>query len=898
MSNFFPPSVTLRATNVEIGDKVLLSSLLTTSDLDGNPITKVRFRDNGAINYSGFFVLNGVSRSANVWHEVDATQLTSLYYYAGLIESAESIGVQVFDGQFWSTAVFNTVTTITANKFAPQVTAADSSVLETEIRTVANIISTTDQDGNAIVRYRFIDRATSTNSGNFVLNGVDQAAGTWFNVEAANLDGLRFVGGKFGVQYESIGVQAYDGKFWSPLANFTMTTTPNQFRPVLSILDLSAAVSRVTRLTSAFSWTDQDGNSIKEVRLRDTGTNAGSGFFSVNGVPQAQGDWFTVRYQDLGTVQYHFSDVAEFERYNMQIFDGRFWSEIQNAQISAIPRPVFEIDGPQVVMDTLDEVPLSSLITKLDAGPTYTRYEIIDLTPGPGSADILINGVPALPNVPYVFTRDDLPNVIVRGAATFDNRGFDEISLRVGNAEFWSGPTNFNVYTEHVAERSLLVPSVNPPFPFLRILPEGGGVNRVTFSFVDNGSNMPFYYPIDAAERNGTQPLSGLERQMVREVFAMFETFINVDFEEVAYTAASNDSDIVMGKFPQDGGGGVLAYAYIPNPPTRGSITADIWFDSDDYPGTFGLGLGGEMRATTIHEVGHALGLKHPFDGAPTLPVSIDESKNTVMSYARSDGKEAATITLYDILALQRIYGANTTNNAGDDTYRFDATTTHLHSIWDTAGIDTFNYSALSSSVAIDLRQGRQSDIAGSVHMMIPFGVDIENARAGRNNDLVTGNHLRNLLFGEDGNDRMIGLGGNDVLRGGRGNDTYVFRSGDGNNTVREETLAGRDVIEIRDSTGRLNQLQDDLIFRRIGRDLRIDLSYDRGDSLASLTIVDMEWGGSRVEVLRFIDEKTNQQIGVDIDLNSAFLQSTNLRQRFQVTQFQTQFGFIVSPTT
>jgi hypothetical protein len=61
------------------------------------------------------------------------------------------------------------------------------------------------------------------------------------------------------------------------------------------------------------------------------------------------------------------------------------------------------------------------------------------------------------------------------------------------------------------------------------------------------------------------------------------------------------------------------------------------------------------------------------------------------------------------------------------------------------------------------------------------------------------------------------------------------------------------------------------------------------------MVIKDMAWGGSRVETLRFVDSDGNR-IGNDIDLNSIFVQSTDVKRQFQLSSSQTQFGFIAIP--
>jgi serralysin len=91
---------------------------------------------------------------------------------------------------------------------------------------------------------------------------------------------------------------------------------------------------------------------------------------------------------------------------------------------------------------------------------------------------------------------------------------------------------------------------------------------------------------------------------------------------------------------------------------------------------------------TLVHEIGHALGLKHPHevDGAfPNLDPAQDFAANSVMSYVASPGisQFAATLPpgeapqswmMLDILALQRLYGVNWSFRAADTVYRWDMT--------------------------------------------------------------------------------------------------------------------------------------------------------------------------------------------------------------------------------
>jgi serralysin len=80
-----------------------------------------------------------------------------------------------------------------------------------------------------------------------------------------------------------------------------------------------------------------------------------------------------------------------------------------------------------------------------------------------------------------------------------------------------------------------------------------------------------------------------------------------------------------------------------------------------------------------IHETGHAMGLKHPQDTIGSfgiMPADHDSVEYTVMSYRSYVGGPLSytmaadsypqTLMMYDIAALQTMYGANYTSNNGD----------------------------------------------------------------------------------------------------------------------------------------------------------------------------------------------------------------------------------------
>ncbi len=120
------------------------------------------------------------------------------------------------------------------------------------------------------------------------------------------------------------------------------------------------------------------------------------------------------------------------------------------------------------------------------------------------------------------------------------------------------------------------------------------------------------------------------------------------------------------------------------------------------------------------------------------------------------------TLMLYDIFALQQLYGPNMSTRATDSIYGFGSNTgptynfainkTPVFSIWDGGGVDTVNASGFSHNQLIDLHQGAFSSIGGlKANVSIAYNAIIENAIGGSGTDTLSGNDGNNGLNGGPG---------------------------------------------------------------------------------------------------------------------------------------------------
>ena len=265
------------------------------------------------------------------------------------------------------------------------------------------------------------------------------------------------------------------------------------------------------------------------------------------------------------------------------------------------------------------------------------------------------------------------------------------------------------------------------------------------------------------------------------------------------------------------------------------AFEGDIWIDGE-YRGEE-FEFGGFLFLTLLHEIGHVLGLKHPFEDT-LLPTEFDNTRYTVMAYNDFDDAwyrffylengqvtgatflvQPTTPMPLDILAIQGLYGAATNIEQGATTYEFDTRFPVMETVVDSGGIDTFDMSDHTRPSVVNLTPGAFSSIGYlSIEAQLAFwrgqfpdtpasffsdalnrpggytwsnnvatsqDTVIENVRAGSGNDTINGNAADNSLSGGAGSDRIYGSTGNDIIEGGSAGVAGNYLRGDeGNDSI------------------------------------------------------------------------------------------------------------------
>ena len=389
------------------------------------------------------------------------------------------------------------------------------------------------------------------------------------------------------------------------------------------------------------------------------------------------------------------------------------------------------------------------------------------------------------------------------------------------------GPTTSGAYQINVSVNNVPATPQQIMAEDIEALISGAAWNHtnLTFGFPNSASHYPSDF--DEVRTTGANPptfeaFTGNQQAATRSLLQLIANVSSLTFQEQTtqgpYTQDGTAAEADL-RFAESSEAEV-AYAYYPSNAGAGSEGGSAWFRHITFDQPF---RGNYAWMGILHEVGHALGLKHGHEFPLAISADHDSLEYSVMTYRSFPGDNVSggygneqwgypqTLMMLDIAALQKIYdGANYVFNSGNSTYSWDSGTGEmsingtgqgapgngstpasnriLMTIWDGGGTDTYDLSNYVTGVTLDLRPGEwtttsQDQLAnlgtsggphfarGNIANALLFEGNtasaIENGKGGAAGDTLIANLVANQLTGNGGADIFKWMATGDAGSGG-----------------------------------------------------------------------------------------------------------------------------------
>jgi uncharacterized delta-60 repeat protein len=322
---------------------------------------------------------------------------------------------------------------------------------------LSKILTATDAEGHAPVRFTITDNDATAGSAVLYANGAALTQGATVTVDASKLKGVYLYGGEnAGTNRFTITADdGWAGGVGAPKTLDLVTRLPNR-APVVTPNGAAQGVQTGSSVlvTSFFTVSDADGDAITEYQLTET---AKGGYFELNGV-RVSGKKVTVSAADLSSMRYVAGEVSGSETLSIQASDGTAYGAKASFGVQSRGPNRTPVVTPGTSTQNVSigsSVAVSSLFAVSDAdGDTITQYRLTD--GGTGGGYFELNGIRAA-TLTVTVSAADLATTRYVAAEI----GSDTLTVEARDGTAFGAGASFDLVTQWVNRGPVVTPKAS-----------------------------------------------------------------------------------------------------------------------------------------------------------------------------------------------------------------------------------------------------------------------------------------------------------------------------------------------------------------------------------------------------------------------------------------------------
>lgn len=407
----------------------------------------------------------------------------------------------------------------------------------------------------------------------------------------------------------------------------------------------------------------------------------------------------------------------------------------------------------------------------------------------------------------------------------------------------------------------------NPSNDIQSILAEGGDLKWAAAAPIGTAAVVTYSFPTSALdyfdffETSGFDSMSGGQKEHVRAALDVWAQEAGITFVEVPESVGGDIrfSMLDMTGFTASDGSQAAGYAYYPTSQAfpEEDISGDVFMNSNFYGSASSMAPGRAGFNVLLHEIGHAIGFKHPFEEGVTIDEDKDNGDYTIMSY--NTFADQRTLGSVDKAALKYLYGTKSYEARWSDSYE---------SVVTNATSDDDLIYGWRHNDFVRAENGDDTIFAGGGDDRIYSGKGDDTVYGGDGDDYVRAGGGREAFYGGSRTDYIdyidsshgvrLNLETNEASGSWAANDTINGFDGAGGSRTGDDVIYG---------TGDNNLIKthggDDVVVAGDGED--VVRTGDGDDLIRAGTGDDAFYGGAGVDTLSYYSDST----GVDVSLIS-----------------------------